>query len=230
MNALQKIAEFEAKLSALEKLALGMPKMVQDFTRLSDDVKQINQGVRNLIDVINKRTGDLAQVDNVIVTRQMALEQSLASLSKTCAALVAEMVETKVLNQDNVMVRIRKSDEDSDKKRIEKMVEQKVLVVSDEVKEDSMLIVAQTFTPKDGGPVDVVSEYRSSDLSSPEIAEETRKNYVGKRSGDVVELNLEEGVLKTTVLQIYDYVQVYAESKGEDAPKGEAQQPEANQQ
>lgn len=230
MNALQKIAELESKLTMLEKMAVGMPKMIQDFTRLSDDVRQMNQGVKNLIDIINKRTGDLAQVDNIIITRQMSLEQSLASLSKTCAAMVQELSETKVLNQQNVMERIRKSEEESDKARVDKMVSQKVLSAIDEVKADSLLVVAQTFVPKNGDPVDVVSEYRSSDLSSPEIDEETRKTYVGKRAGDVVELNLDDGVLKTTVLQIYDYVKVYAESKGEDAPKDEAQQPEANQQ
>lgn len=230
MNTLQKFAEFEAKLSMLEKMAVGMPKMIQDFTRLSDDVKQMNQGIRNLIDVINKRTGDLAQVDNIVITRQMSLEQSLASLSKTCAAMVQELSETKVLNQANVMERMRKSEEDADKTRIGKMIEQKVLIAAEQATAESMLVIAQSFTPKDGSPVDVVSDYRSSDLSSPEISEETRQTYIGKRAGESVELNLEDGVLKTTVLQIYDYVKVYAESKGEDAPKDEAQQPEATQQ
>lgn len=229
MNALQKLAEFEGKLAVLEKMVVGVPKIVQDFTRLSDDVKQINQACANLIEVINKRTGELAKVDNIVITRQMALEQSLASLSKTCAAMVAEMVDTKVLDQGNVMTRIRRSEEDADKERISKMIEQKVLKEAESAKADSMLIVAQKFTSNKDNSVDVVSEYRSSDLSSPEIDEETRKNYVGKRAGDVVELNLEDGVLKTTIVQVYDYVQVYADSKGEDAAQDEAQ-PEANQQ
>ncbi len=222
MNSLQKIADLEGKLAVLERMVVGVPKLLQDYTRLSDDVKQINQACRNLIDVINKRTGDLANMDNIVITRQMALEQSLASLSKTCAAMVSELSDTKVLNQEAVMERIRKSEEDSDKKRIEQMEKQKIITPAEAAKADSMLIIAQTFTAKDG-KVDLVSEFRSSDLSNPELDEETRKNYVGKRSGDVVELNLDDGVLKTTILQVYDYVQAVGE------PKDVAQQPEVKQ-
>jgi hypothetical protein len=228
MNALNKIAEMEAKLAALEKIAMGMPKMVQDFQRLSDDVKQITKACENLITVINKRTGDLAQVDNIIITRQMALEQSLASLSKTAAAMVAELSETKVLNQEAVMLRMRKSDEELDKQRVEKMIEQKVLKEAETITNDSFIVVSQEFTYADG-KVDVVAEFRSYDMTNPELDEDTKKNYVGKRKNDTVELNLEDGVLRTTVLQVYDYVQVYAESNGEDQAKDESQ-PQANQQ
>lgn len=214
MNTLQKITELEQKLSVFEKMAIGMPKMIQDFSRLSDDVKQINQAIKNVVDGINKRTGDLSQMDNLIITRQMTLEQSLASLSKTCAAMVAELSETKVLDQDSVLARLRKSDEAADKARVEKLIEQKVLKASDAIEKTSLLVVSQTFTYTDG-KVDTIAEYRSIDLASPDIDEETRKNYIGKREKDVVELNLKDGILKTTILQVYDYVQVYAESKGE---------------
>lgn len=226
MNALNKLLELEAKIGALEEMAVGMPKLVQDFTRLSDDVKQLNKACENLIAVINKRTGDLAQVDNIVITRQMALEQSLASLSKTAAAMVAELSETKVLDQEAVMTRMRKSDEEADKSRVAKMIEQKVLKEADEITADSFIVVSQQFTFKDG-KVDIVADFRSYDMTNPEIDEETKKSYVGKRKSDVIELNLDDGVLRTTVLQVYDYVQVYAESKGEDQAVA---QPEANQQ
>jgi hypothetical protein len=231
MNALQGFAKLEQRMSALEKLCMGMPKVVQDFSRLSDEMKQINQACRNLIDVINKRTGELAQVDNMIITRQMALEQSLASLSKTCAAMVAELSDTQVLNQQNVMTRMRKSDEESDKSRVDKMLEQKVLKPGELITKDSLIIVSQVFTSTEGVD-DVVADFRSIDMSNPDIPEETRVNYVGKQANDIVELNLEKdgGVLKTTILQVYDYVPVYAESKGEDNPKDESEQPEATPQ
>lgn len=229
MNTLQKITEFEQRLAMLDKLVIGMPKMIQDFSRLSDEMKQINQAVKNVVDAINKRTGELAQVDNMVITRQMALEQSLASLSKTCAAMVAELSETKTLDQNAVMVRMRKSDEDMDKKRVERMIEQKVLAEGTAITKESLIVVSQIFTAKDG-TVDVVADFRSIDMSSPEIDDETRENYIGKVTSDEVELNLEDGVLKTTILQVYSYVQVYAESKGEDAPKDEAAQTEATTQ
>jgi hypothetical protein len=222
MNTLQKISELEAKISVLTKMTVEFPKLVQDFTRLADDMRQMNEAIRKTHEVILTRTAQLSGTDNTIITRMMGQEASLASLSKTMAAIVAELVDNKSVDNDSVMTRIRRLDEGNDQIRIEKMVEQKVLEEAEFIGLESTLVVAQTFTfSKDAngfsaGDVDVVSEYRSVDLTSPDIPEDDKKSYIGKCKNDTVELNLDDGVLKTTILKIYNYVKVYASKQGED--------------
>lgn len=228
MNTLQKISELEGKVSMLEKMVVTVPKLTQDLTRMSGDLEQINQAVKNIVDAVNKRTSDLSKIDNVLVTRQMALEQSIASLSKTAAALVAELTETKLLNQENVMTRLRKSDERADQDRVEAMIKQGVLKEGDKITKESLVVVSQVFTAKDGTK-DTVSEFRSVDMSSPEIEEKIRETYIGKGKSEVVELNLDDGALSTTILQVYDYVQVLAQGS-ETGAQMDAAKPEATQQ
>ena len=244
MNTLQKVTDIENKVTSLEgklksfEILVGnAPKLVQDVTSIRTDVAQLTQAIRNVVAGINKKNSDLGQMDNVIMTRLMSFEQTVSSLSKTLAAVVSELSDSKHLNEANVMARLRKSDEAAEKARVEQMLQLKAITVGTEIKADSMAVVAQTFYPKDGTP-DLVSEYRAMDMSSPEITDETRKEYIGKTAGDVVELNLDEegarGVLKTTIISVYDYVQVIAKSDGEPAkeagPQEEAKQPSAPNQ
>lgn len=234
MNTLQKVAESEARINVLEKklavfevLATGMPQVTQEVGRLNGDIATLSQSIKNIVDGINKKTKDLSEMDNMVITRLMGLEQSYASLSKTLAAIVSELSDSKVLNQESVMVRLRKSDEAADRDRTAQMVQLKVIQEVEEVVPDSLVAISQTFTDKEG-KVDVVTDYRTMEIGSPMIDEETRKNYVGKRASDVVELNLEDGVLKTTILQVFSYVQKFAESQGENLTKADKEeQPEA---
>lgn len=234
MNTLQKVAELEQevsllkqKLAVFETLAVSMPKAIQDIGRINQDIDTLSKGIQNVVNGVSKRTADLSMMDNMIITRLMGLEQSSAALSKTIACVVSELSDTKVLDQVAVMTRMRKSDEEAEKSRVQQLLSLKVVKESEETVKDSMIVVAQNFTDKDG-KTDVIAEYRTYELSSPELSEEERQKYVGRRVGDVVELNLEDGVLKTTILQVYDYVQQYAEAKAEqgteDKPEAEVKQ------
>jgi hypothetical protein len=227
MNTLQKIADLEtavanlaAKQQMFEVLASGVPTLKQEIGSVTNDQRQIIKAVEGLIHGVNKKTSDLAGMDNMLVTRLMGLEQSYASLSKTLGAIVSELSDSKILNQESVMARLRKGEEAADKERTEQMVQLKVLQEAPEILPDSLIVVAQTYTDKEG-KVDLIAEYRSMELSSPMIDEETRKNYVGKKANDVVELNLEDGVLKTTILQVYSYVQKFAEGQAEQPAQAE---------
>jgi hypothetical protein len=206
MSTLQKISDLEQKLSVFETLATTMPKVVQDMTRINSDLAQVSQAIKLVSENNIKRTNDLAQMDNMVITRLMGLEQSYASLSKTLAAIISELSDSKVLNQNAVMVRLRKSDEAADKARIEQLIELKMISPSEEVSQDSLIVVSQEFNLK-SGETDLVAEYRSFELSSPMVEEEVKKSYIGKKIGEVVELSLEEGTLKTKILETYNYVQ-----------------------
>lgn len=233
MNAtLQKFAEAEARIKSMEdrldlfeKLTTSVPKLVQDVSKLLNQTSGMTAALQShvtAINALNKRTKDLGEMDNMVITRLMGLEQSMASLSKTLYAVVEELTGTNTLDQDAVMLRLRKSEEAADKQRVEKMVEQNILKQADEVSNLSIIVVSQVFTEKDGTEK-VVSEYRSIDLASAEVQGVSQTKYAGKRANDTVELNLDEGVLKTTILQIYNYVEVLANFDGQQPAAPEAQ-------
>jgi hypothetical protein len=207
-DTMQKVALLEQKLQAIEILALSMPKAAQDMSNVTLDIQQLTRAIQTMTDVINKRTSELAQMDNMLITRQMGLEQSVASFSKTLAAIASELSDTNLLDQTSVVTRIRKSDERSDQERVAQMEKMGVIRLTDKSTSESLLVVSQTFTKTDGQP-ETVSEFRSVDLSS-EVTPDAMPQYVGKSPGDVLELKLEDGVLQTTVLQVYDFVKVQA--------------------
>jgi hypothetical protein len=215
-------------LKVFEILATAMPSVQQELGRINTDIATVGQSIKNVVDGINKKTKDLAEMDNMVITRLMGLEQSYGSLAKTLGAIVSTLSDAGTLDQSSVMLRLRKSDEAADKARTDQMVQLKVLKESQEVQSDSFIVVSQTFTNKLGA-VDVVSEYRSMEFGSPTIDEETKSQYVGKTVNDVVELNLDDGVLQTKILQIYSYVQVYAEGQTEQTPENKESAAESAQ-
>lgn len=225
----QKMATIESKLTVFQSLATGMPKLVQEVTSIRADIATLTKAIQNVVEGVQKRTGDLSQMDNMMMTRIMGMEQSFASLSKMFSAVVSELSDAKVLNQGAVLERIRKADETQEKQRVEEMLQLKVIEKSDKTEvgpKGSLIVLSQNFTDKEG-KVDIVAEYRALELSRPEIDEKTKADYAGKSVGDVVELNLEEGVLRTTILEIYKYVEVYAQGEAEKVEGSEQTAPEA---
>ena len=110
------------------------------------------------------------------------------------------------------MERCRKADEKQEKERVTEMLKLKVIVATDKTEvgpRGSLAVISQTFTAKDG-KVDIVAEYRALELTSASVVDEMKETYTGKVVGDVVELNLPDGILRTTILEIYKYVEVYA--------------------
>jgi hypothetical protein len=236
MNTLQQVADMAEKIKTIEQkfiifqtLAVGMPKLVQEVTTTRGDIATLTKAIQNVHDAVKKRTGDLSQMDNMIVTRLMGLEQSYASLSKMFSAVVSELSDNERLDQKSVLERCRKGDEALEKQRVEEMLKLKVIEPTDKVEvgpKGSLIVLSQKFT-NTNGIVDIVAEYRALEMANPQIDEKTKADYNGKVSGETVELNLPDGVLRTTIQQIYKYVEVY--SKGEDATPAEqaAEQPSA---
>jgi hypothetical protein len=228
MNTLQQVADMAEKIRTIEQkfiifqtLAVGMPKLVQEVTTTRGDIATLTKAIQNVHDAVKKRTGDLSQMDNMIVTRLMGLEQSYASLSKMFSAVVSELSDNNRLDQKSVLERCRKGDEALEKQRVEEMLKLKVIEPTDKVEvgpKGSLIVLSQKFTNLKG-EVDIVAEFRALEMNNPQIDEKTKADYQGRVSGEDVELNLPDGVLRTTIQQIYKYVEVY--SKGEDEKSAE---------
>jgi hypothetical protein len=225
MNTLDKIAKIEQSLASLtpklavfEKLAMSMPTINQDVGNLRKDLATLTKAIQNITEGVNVRHKNLNEQNNAIITRCMGLESSFASLSKMFAAVVTELSETKVLNQKNVMTNLRKSQEENDRGQVEGMLKLKIIEESPVIESESMVIVSQTFTPKDESKTpEIISEYRVLNFANPELEKDTKQNYLGKAANDVVNLNLDDGVLSTTIVQVYSYVKIYAKGEGEPA-------------
>jgi hypothetical protein len=219
----QKVANINAKMSVFETLALNQPKLVQEVTSLKSDIATLNRAIENVVHTISKRTSDLGQMDNVMMTRIMGMEQSFASMSKMFSAVVSELSDNKLLDQKSVLTRCRKSDEANDQERVQQMLQLKVIESADKVEigeKGSLIVISQTFTHKTG-EVETVADYRALDLVNPELDPKIKESYADKSAGDVVELNLQDGVLQTTIKQIFKYVEVYAQGEAEQANSSE---------
>ena len=185
-----KVATIESKLTVFTTLATGMPKLVQEVTALKGDIATLTKAIENLAHAVQKRTSDLNQMDNMLITRVMGMEQSFASMSKMFSAVVSELSDAGRLDQKAVLERLRKSDEANDKLRVEQMLQLKVIEATDKLEvgpTGSLIVISQNFTAKDG-KVDIVAEYRALELSNPELDAKTKEDYVGKAVGDVIEL------------------------------------------
>jgi len=225
MNTLNKIADLEQELGRLkskfvvfENLAMSMPTVNQDVGNLRKDIVTLTQAIKNITEGVNVRHSKLNEQNNAIITRCMGLESSFASLSKMFAAVVTELSDSKVLDQKKVMVNLRKSQEDNDRQQVEGMIKLKVIEESQSIDNESMVIVSQIFTPADTTKEpDIISEYRVLNFANPELEKDNKQNYLGKAANDVVDLNLPDGVLSTTIVKVYSYVKIYSKGEGEPA-------------
>ena len=222
MNTLQKITDIEAqienlnaKLKTFEILVTHVPNLSQDIGYVKQDIQQLSDAIKNVVNTVTKRTKDLGDMDNMIITRMMGLEQSYSSIAKTLTAVVSELSDSKVLDQSAVMTRIRKGEENLDKQRIANMLQMKIIQPIEVVAKDSLIVISQVFIAEDGSK-DTICDYASYELSNTDLKESDRANYINKSSGAeflipvaATENNV-AGNLRTTIQCIYEFVQVYA--------------------
>lgn len=222
MNTLQKITDIEAqienlnaKLKTFEILVTHVPNLSQDIGYVKQDIQQLSDAIKNVVNTVTKRTKDLGDMDNMIITRMMGLEQSYSSIAKTLTAVVSELSDSKVLDQSAVMTRIRKGEENLDKQRIANMLQMKIIQPIEVVAKDSLIVISQVFIAEDGSK-DTICDYASYELSNTDLKESDRANYINKSPGAeflipvaATENNV-AGNLRTTIQCIYEFVQVYA--------------------
>ena len=184
--------------------------MTESAPKVLSSIERIESLEHNL-DLIKKQLVSTDGMAQHAVQTSMAIEQTIMSLAKTVSAVVTELQENKIIDSSAVMRRIRKSDEASDRERVNAMVEQKVIKVTDVVTAASLVVVKQgalEISPQGSRSVDI-TDYRTIEMPSNMVNDDTRKILLDKKVGETVEVkrDVSEGittVLTVTILEVYE--------------------------
>ena len=179
-----------------------------------DDLEVKVTSLTGSAELAASKFGGIENYLQMLAQRTMAAEEAVTSLGKVMSALVSELNDAKLVNQKAILTRIRLADEAGEKERIKYMEQVNAIKESSEATSNSILIVSQTVTSKDG-LTETVSDYRTIELSAPQNGDEIAKEFVGKKVGDVVEYKgeAEGGTLYTKIDKIYEFVQVSKEGE-----------------
>jgi hypothetical protein len=214
MTTLERIDQLEKKLASMSGMiqlaaesTAQQPKILQELGAVRAYAKNIADALKTTVDQFNKAITNNTNFAQLGINRTLAVEQSLASLAKMAAALVAELSETKTLNNDNVVTRIRKIDEENEKERVQKMLESKTIAPAETASQTSLVVISEDVTTEEKGRV-LVREYSACELTNADFPNEIRQALVGKKVGDVFDLKDEKHkeTLHFKVLEVYELV------------------------
>lgn len=217
MNTLEKISKLESKMGAVEQLVSNLASLPTAMGNVNETVARLAANQKHNAERTNQIFSAVGEKQDHVVQRIMAIEQSFAALAKTLNAVVSELEESKAINSNSVMRRIRLADEAAEKVRMETMVKFGALQASELVSATSLLVVSQSLESADGKTGETIADYRVYELTSPLNEKELVDQFVNKKAGETVIIAQENGtVLKTTILEVYEHTQMGDEVQ--DAP------------
>jgi len=126
------------------------------------------------------------QMLQMAMNKIVGIEQSVASLGKTLTAVTEELAETETLNSMNVMIRLRRSEDESSRSNVESLLSQDIIEVSDVVSDDSLVALEQKIINMDSGESTVLAEYNLIGMASPVTSVVWKDSLLGKSVGDTV--------------------------------------------
>lgn len=197
-----------------------MPTSLERLEALENDVQQIKE----FLSTFDPNNNPLVQM---VAEKSVGIEQSMISISKTLAAITEELIETKVLKSEGVMVRMRDAQDGEQVNQIKSLKEAKMLEPATEIGEASIVVVKQQLVDTKTGDVKVLSNYRIVSMSHPTTNQVIRSNLLGKTVKGTVEGNVDADRKDIiTVKEIYNLKET--EVQGEQ-PEAQAEQTEEAQ-
>lgn len=223
-NTLQRLDDLEKQVSGLEtasSLSSVLREAAPDWKSFSS-LRSFSEDTRNALTGFAKNTQDAGQMQieaiNALSRRLMTIEQSLVSFSKTFAGLCSELIENHNLDNSAVMRRVRAMDEEEAKNEIKMRVKFNAIKPCDAISDLSTVVIASKVFDPSSNTETVESEYHPIDLPSNVLPEEDKAKFLGKKVGDIVELDAGDGkILKLTILESYDLIT--GEREGEVVPE-----------
>lgn len=115
-----------------------------------------------------------------IAQKLLLLEQSLAGVAKTLAAVTEEMIKKGLVSDDSIMAGIRRIDEDQEKERVKSLKEGNIIVPGSVIQPSSLAILSQKLIKADG-KVEVFSNYRTLEMPRLNPQDTVYLNALGKK-------------------------------------------------
>ena len=185
------------------------------------------QGVSKLEASVAQQESNTMQYLQFVMQKVMAMEQSLTSLAKMSYALTDELVASATVSNKSIMTRIRRQDEEGERKRVADLVTANTLKVEESVGEASTLAYSQDFfraevkTTSEAGEetvtpssTETIAEFRILELASQNLSADIKAKFLGKKAGETVELPNGNNKSLFTILAVYGLVT--GEKQGEE--------------
>ncbi len=151
------------------------------------------------------------------------MKMQLANIAKTVSATTGLLATKNILSGVEIMAQIQKIDETHAKEEISSLVQAGFLEKKEITEGHSTVVVSVTVLDKEKGTTQVVSNYTKVDLSAYEDGDSTKSALIGKKAGEVVEVESN----KKTMIVMYKLLEVYGLSdkaiRGEDSTEATTQ-------
>lgn len=227
-STLQRILALEEQLTkatgmlkSIETLVPTMLKLEQDTSSLRESINRISEAVANVNKAMVNRTNSLNSNLGMLSGNLKVLEDTVSFYSQSLGALVVELVDSEVISPDAIRQRVQDSEDASVKDAVEQSIKIGALKEADQVGEDTLVVVSQVFVKSDGTE-QKVSGYKAFESAGEALSKETKEAFLGKKVGETIEFTEEGGVLKSTVLAVYNHVEVKKDGESQQQPTAQA--------
>lgn len=180
-----------------------------------DNLEKDLTDTTNLVTRITDSSNQLLGAYQVSIQKLTALEQSLASLAKTLAAVSVVLINNGVIKSEDVMVQLRQSEDKDQQDRVHSLLKDGVIKSEDVIGPDSLVSVSQKVVDTADGKVNVISNYTFFSVNHPSVKEDLKVKLLGKKVGETVEGKVDGS--KTELIMVKEiYSVVEKEIKGEE--------------
>jgi hypothetical protein len=165
------------------------------------------------------------QAFEMLAKKELELEQGLTSIAKTLAGLVSALSDKKVVADEEIISRIRRMDEEEERKRLGFLKSSNIIRKSESVQTDSLVVISQALMTTDGS-IKNISDFRIIEmpLYNNKANDKVFLALIGKKVKESFQLpgnNSNETVL-VTVQEIYELVP----QGGQPAPESTGSEPQ----
>lgn len=141
--------------------------------------------VEKLEVALSQLESELSDRTSFLANKLTGLEQAVASMGKTLAALSDELTSTKALDSKAVLTRLRDAEDNNARRQVDSLLTSGYLEESlGSVEHDSLVVVGHSLNLLDGTR-DVTSNFTIISMLSGAADPKLKELLLGKNSGDV---------------------------------------------
>lgn len=148
-----------------------------------DRIADLEQAVAQLAQGFN----EIRNTSGFLARDTIALQTGLSSVAKTLKASVEALKEKNILNDEDVMSRVRSVDDDNDKARLQELLQSGFLEEAPEVSSDSLVVISQKRVGTDG-TILTLTNHLTVEMPQMQPNERSFMELLGKKRGEQFKL------------------------------------------
>lgn len=229
-STLQRIENLEKTVAKLEGQLATILALSTRVPNLEQTLNVVNKNSQSLIDQANRKFAQQDSMIQTVANQNVSLEQSVLKMGQIFTALSETLIDAKVVTSESVTSRLTQIQDDAERERIKNMLTYKAITTAEAVSNTSIVVANESVQAKKEGEeatVKQLSSYRVLEMGSqyndPKIVEQ----FVGKKAGDVVTVEVDSGTVSLEIKEIYNFAdKISNEAQTEEVAAEEQASPE----